>query len=139
MDLRPPDLNTDFNLVGCLFASVKYVYSAYTNGFETQIEYSLPDGSVGKNVIIFGSDMSSSVHIDNEGKDILSLGKDITQGLDNTTLVVETLYSISFTRLGIKFCLSLHYNWSNSFLFVNATKIYYLKAKDSEIKKYYFC
>ena len=32
--------------------------------------------------------------------------------------------------------LSLHYNGSDSFLFVDATKIYRFKAKDSEIKKY---
>ena len=32
--------------------------------------------------------------------------------------------------------LSIHYNGSNSFLFVNATKIYQFKAKDSEIKDY---
>ena len=33
-----------------------------------------------------------------------------------------------------KFCLNLHYNGTNSFLFVNATKIYQFKVKDSEIK-----
>ena len=32
------------------------------------------DGSMKKKVIIFGADMSSSVHIDNKGKDILILG-----------------------------------------------------------------
>ena len=32
--------------------------------------------------------------------------------------------------------MSLHYNGSNSFLFVNATKMYQFKAKDSEIKDY---
>ena len=91
----------------------------------------MPDGSVGKNVIIFVSDTSSLVHIDNKGKNILILGKGITQGLNNSTLVAETQYSINFTRSGI----SLNYNGSNSFLFVNATKIYQFKAKDSEIKK----
>ena len=35
--------------------------------------------------------------------------------------------------------LSLHYNGSNSFLFVNATKIHQFKAKDSEIKRYPLC
>ena len=35
--------------------------------------------------------------------------------------------------------LNLHYNGSNSFLFVNATKIYQFKSKDSEIKKYSLC
>ena len=78
--------------------------------------------------------MSLSVHIDNKGKNILILGKGPTQGL-NHTLTAETQYSVNFTRPGIKFCLSLHYNGSNSFLFVNATKIYQLKANNSEIKK----
>ena len=40
--------------------------------------------------------MSSSVHIDNKGKNILILGKGPTQGL-NHTLVAETQYSINFT------------------------------------------
>ena len=31
---------------------------------------------------------------------------------------------------------SLHYNGSNGFLFVNATKTYQFKAKKSEIKDY---
>ena len=35
----------------------------------------------GRNVIIFGVDMSSSVHVDNKGKEILILGKGPTQGL----------------------------------------------------------
>ena len=42
-----------------------------------------------KNVIVFGSSMSSSVHVDNRGKDILTLGKGPTQGLDDTTLTAE--------------------------------------------------
>ena len=79
--------------------------------------------------------MSSSVHIDNKGKDILILGIGQTQGLDDTTLTVKAQYSINFSRSNRKFCLRLHYNGSNSFLFDNATKIYQFKAKDSEIKK----
>ena len=38
-----------------------------------------------------------------------------------------------FTVTIKKFCLSLHYNGANSYLFVNGTKIYNFKAKDSEI------
>ena len=83
--------------------------------------------------------MSSSVHIDNENKDILILGKGPTQVLYDTTLTVEAEYSINFSRSQRKFCLSLHYNGNNSFLFVNATKIYQLKAKHSEITKYPWC
>ena len=34
---------------------------------------------------------------------------------------------------GKKFCLSLHYNRANSYLFVNGKEIHKFKAKDSEI------
>ena len=53
---------------------------------------------MGKNVIIFGVDMSSSVHIDNKKKDILILGKGQTQELDDTTLTAEAHYSINLSR-----------------------------------------
>ena len=43
------------------------------------------------------------------------------------------MYSINFTNTNEKFCLSLHYNGVNSYLFVNVTEIYKFKAKDSEI------
>ena len=77
---------------------------------------------MGKNIVIFGVDMSSPVHIDNSKKGILILSKGPTQGLDDTTLTGE--YSINFLGSQRKFCLSLHCNGSNSFLFVKATKIY---------------
>ena len=64
---------------------------------------------MGKNVIIFGVDMSSSVHIDNESKDILILGEGPTQGLDGTTLTGEARYLINFTQSGKRFVLSLLY------------------------------
>ena len=48
------------------------------------IEEEVPGGGFGQNVIIFGVDMSSSIHIDNKGKDILILGVGPTQGLENT-------------------------------------------------------
>ena len=43
------------------------------------------------------------------------------------------MYSINFTVTKKKFCLSLHYNRENSYLFVNGTEIYKFKAKYSEI------
>ena len=80
--------------------------------------------------------MSSSVHVDNKGKDMLILGEGPTQGLDNTTLTAEAKYPINFTQSGKRFVLSLHYIRSNSFLFVNTTKVYQFKVKNSEIKDY---
>ena len=47
---------------------------------------------MGKNVIIFGADMSSYVHVDNKKKNILILGEGLTQGVDDTTLTAEAKY-----------------------------------------------
>ena len=77
--------------------------------------------------------MNPSIHIDNKGKYILILGIDPTQGLGENSLIAEKMNSINFTVTKKKFCLSLHYNGANSYLFVNSTEIYKFKAKDSEI------
>ena len=83
--------------------------------------------------------MSLFVHIDNKNKDILILGERPTQGLDYTTLTAEEKFSINFTQPRKRFVLSPQYNGSNSFLFVNVTKIYQFKGNDSEIKDYALC
>ena len=104
-------------LVICLFGAVsitkntdidKYRYSGYGIGFDSKRLYLLPSGRFGRNVIIFGVDMSLSVHVDNKGKDILILGKGPTQGLDEHSLTAEKMYSVNFTDNGDKCCLSLH-------------------------------
>ena len=83
--------------------------------------------------------MSSFVHAD-KGKDIVILGEGPTQRLDDTTLTSAATYPINFTQSDKRFVLSLHYNGGNSFLFVNATKVYQLKAKKkTEIKDYGLC
>ena len=83
------DLNTDFTLKDCLFGAVKltkntdpdkFKCSGYGIGLDSRSEFSLSDGSMGKNVVIFGADMSSSVHIDNKAKYILILDKGPTKG-----------------------------------------------------------
>ena len=79
--------------------------------------------------------MSSSLHIDNKRKHILILGKGPPQGLEHT-LTAEKLYSINFTKINTKFCLSLHYSGANSYFFTNGTKIINFKTKDSEIAAY---
>ena len=94
---------------------------------------------MGRNVIIFGADMSSSVHVDNKNKDILILGEGSTQGLEDTILIAEAIYPINFTQPNKRFILSPHYNGSNSFLFVNAKEICQFKAKNSEMKDYALC
>ena len=76
--------------------------------------------------------MSSSIHVDHKKKDVLVLGRGSTQGWEST-LTAEKMHSINFTGAKKKFCLSLHYNESNSCLFVNGAEIIKFKAKDSEI------
>ena len=112
----------DFALDNCLFGSVKltknadldkYKYSSYDIGFDSRSEFLFTDRSYAKNVIIFGADMSSSVHIYNKGQDILILGEGPTQELDDTTLTAEVKCAINFTQSAKRFILSLHYNGSN--------------------------
>ena len=64
--------------------------------------------------------------------------KGLTQGLEHT-LAAEKMYSINFTVKKKKFCLSLHCSGVNSYLFVNGTKIYKFKGKNSEIRASPLC
>ena len=79
--------------------------------------------------------MSSSTKIDNKGKDILILGLGPLFGLGEKALFAEKMFLINFTKVNTKFCLNLHYNGANSYLFinVNGTEIYKFTAKDSII------
>ena len=125
--------NSDPTIKSCLFGAVtltknadieKYKYSGYGIGFDTRSSFSFPSSEFGQNVLIFGADMSTSIHIDNKKKNILVLGRGPMQ---------EKMYLINFTVTKKKFCLSLHYNGRNSYLFVNGTEIIKFKTKDSAI------
>ena len=114
----------------------KYKCTGYGIGFYTRSEFLFTDESFGKNFIIFGVDMSSSVHVNSKGKDILILCEGRTQELDDAILKVEAKYPVKVIQPEKKSELNLYYIGSNSFLFVNATKVYLFKAKSSEIKDY---
>ena len=73
--------------------------------------------------------MSSSVRIDNKEKDILILCIEPTKGIDDTTLTAKAQYSINFSRSNKKFCWSLYYNGSNSFVLASSTKICQFKQE----------
>ena len=74
-----------------------YKYFGYDIGFDRKGFFSHPSGGDGKNVTIFGVDMSSSTKINNRKKHILILGNGPTQGLEYT-LSAEKMYSIDFTK-----------------------------------------
>ena len=128
-------------LENSLFGSVKltknadidrYKYSGYGIGFYKKAKFSFDDG-FGQNVTMFGVDTSAPTYPSNKTQNILILGKNYTKGLNHTTIYAEGLYSINVTKINTNFCLSLHHNGSNSYLFVNGKEIYKFKTKDSEI------
>ena len=135
-------------LENCLFGAIKltknsdidkYKYSGHVIGFDSSRNFSHPSGENGKNVIIFGADSSNPVHANNKVNNILVLGKDFIQGINSTAIYVEKMYSTNFTVNNKKFCLSLHFNGDNSYLFVNGKQIHAFKAKDSEMVPYPLC
>ena len=68
--------------------------------------------------------MSSSVYASNKTRNILVLGKDFIQGIDDTTIYAEKMYSTNFTVANKKsFFFSLHYNGDSSYLFFNGKEI----------------
>ena len=81
----------------------KYGYSGCGIEFGRKSRFSFSNGGFGQNVIIFGVDMSCSVHVDNKKKYIFVFGKGPTQGLEHT-LTAEKMYSINFTVTRKKFC-----------------------------------
>ena len=118
-------------LENCLFGAVsftkntdidKYKYCGYGIGFNRRGSFSILGIGLGRNVRIFGVDMSSSVHIDNKKKDILILDKGSAKRL-------EKMYLINFAERNKNFCLSLHYNGASSYLFVNGKKFINLRQK----------
>ena len=69
--------DSDPTIKNCLFGAVtltknadieKYKYSGYGIVFDRRSGFSFPSGGFGQNVLIFGADMSTSIHIDNKKK-----------------------------------------------------------------------
>ena len=76
--------------------------------------------------------MSSSVHVDNKGKDILILGEVPIQGLDDTTLTTEAKYPNNFIQSGERFVSSLHYNRTTVYSLLMLQK--YVNSKQKNLK-----
>ena len=112
----------------------KYIYSGYGLGFDRTNQFSQPQGGMARNIIIFGVDSSNSLHATNKTENILILGHGLTQKVNNTTIYAEKMYSPNFSAENKIFCLSLHYNGDNSYLFVKGKEVTKFKAKKSKIK-----
>ena len=87
--LSPKTITTDNALKNCLFGAIKtsrpndndtadpdkYIYSGYGIRFDRTGIFTHPEGNLARNVIIFGADMSGSVHASNKTQNVLVLGK----------------------------------------------------------------
>ena len=147
--------DTTFTLENALFGAMqilkiadtsKYDYKGYCICFDEGSQFGhtiTEDGRAhttnGRNVLIFGADMSFSIHKTNRENHIYVMGDGFTQGIHDTTLYVEKNYWKNFTDPGKTFVLSLHYNGDDSYLFVNSRQELKFKAKDDQIINQKLC
>ena len=139
LDNWPKNLLTNFTLENCLFGVTnivknsdkeKYGYSVYGIAFDWKSEWIF---GLAQDVIVFGVDNSSSSHTDNLKHNFLILGEDPTIGINGRFGASGKKIDIIFSRAKTKFCLSLHYNSNNSYLFVNGKEIYKFKANNGNV------
>ena len=121
-------------------------YKGYRICFDERSEFGLTITEGGhahttdaRNVLIFGADMSSSVHTTNRANRIYLMGTGLTQGINDTTIYAEKNFYRNFTDFGKTFVLSLHYNGDNSYLFVNGRQELKFKAKTDQLVKEKLC
>ena len=75
----------------------EYIYSGYGIGFNHTGVITHSEGNLARNVIIFGVDMSRSVHGSNKTQNILVSGRAFIQKINNTTIYAEKMYLPNFS------------------------------------------
>ena len=93
----------------------------------------------GRNVLIFGVDMSFSIYATNRANNIYVMGDGLTQGIHDTTLYAEKSYWRNFTDPGKIIVVSLRYNGDKSYFFVNGRQELKFKAKTDQLVKEKLC
>ena len=148
--------DTSFTIQNALFGAIQITKNATDNSknnhqgygicFDERSQFShaiTEDGRThtrnGRNVLIFGVDMSFSAHVTNRANHIYLMGDGLTQGINDTTLYVEKNYWKNFRNPGKKFMLSLHYNGDESYFFVNGRQELKFKAKTDQLVKEKLC
>ena len=136
LDAWTRNLSNSFRFKNCLFRITniannsdkeKYVYSGYGITFDSAVWWSF-DNDFARNVIIFGVDNSSSSHSDNRKNNLLIFSEGPTYGINGRFALPEKKFNINFTRTNTKFCLSLHYNADNTYLFADGKEKLNLKG-----------
>ena len=113
----------------------KYKYKGYGICFDEGGLFSIGNINTGRNVIIFGVHENSVIHANNKANNIFVMGNAFVQGINDTTLYAEKMYSQNFTQPSTKFILSLHHNGGYSYLFVNGKQELKFKAKTESLAK----
>ena len=148
--------DTSFTIQDALFGAMqitknatdnsKNSYKGYGTCFDegSQFGHTMSEGGRthirnGRNVLIFGEDMSFSVHATNRANHIYLMGDGLTQDINNTTIYAEKKYFRNFTEPDVKFVLSLHYNGDDSYLFVNGRQELKFKCKTDQLVKEKLC
>ena len=141
--------NTDYTVQNALFGGVKitknakdtstHKYEGYGICFAEGGTFSKEGINNGGNVLIFGAHENSLAHENNKANNIYVMGDLLVQGINDTTLYTEKIYSQNFTAANKKFVLSLHYNGDDSYLFVNGKRELKFKAKDDQVVKEILC
>ena len=134
--------NTDYTIQNALFGAIKIAkntdssknkYEGYGICFDEGSLFSEGNINNGRNVLIFGVHESSITHTTNKANNIYVLGKSFVQGINDTTLYAEKVYKTNFTVSDKKFVLRLHYNFDNSYLFINGRQELKFKAKEYDL------
>ena len=143
--IKPIFRLSDYTVQNALFGGVKitkndtdtskHKYEEYGICFDEGGTFSKRGINNGRTVLIFGVHESSLVHANNKANNIYVMGDLFVQGVNDTTLYAEKIYSQNFTSVNKKFVLSLHYNGDDSYLFVNGKQELKFKAKDDQIVK----
>ena len=147
--IKPIFRLSDYTVQNVLFGRVKitknaidtskHKYKGYAICFDEGGAFSKKGINNGRNVLIFGVHESSLVHANNKANNIHVMGDLFVQGINDTTLYAEKIYSQNFTAVNKKFVLSLHYNGDDSYLFVNCKQELKFKAKDDQTVKEILC
>ena len=136
LDAIASSRDTPFTIQNALFVAMQITKNATDNsknnykGYGTcfdersEIGHKITEGDFAhttdaRNVLIFGADMSFSVHGTNRANHIYVMGTGLTQGINDTTIYAEKNLYRNFTDPGKRFMVSLHYNGDDSYLFVN--------------------
>ena len=110
----------------------KYVYSGYRITFDSVGLWSF-DNDIARNVISFSVDDSSPSHSENRKNNLFNIRWSPTFEINRRFGSPEKKFSINFAKANTKFCLSLHYNEDNSYLFVNGREILKFKANNKNV------